>query len=293
MNLDQLKILDVIVKTGSISKAAEQVYKTQPAISMTIKRLEQEVGFAIFDRSGYRLELTEKGRIYYDKSQTILTQVQQLKSLTDGFQKGEEPQINLAVEVSTNLIDVFKRIKPVQDRYPNTIFNIEGTNLTYSLRKVIQKKADIAITPWLDSFDYEGDFDSKIIDEYAITLCGHKDLFTPFGITKAEDITSEVLSQLPQLAPAEMGLKLPERFITKYIGSSLITSNDVQSSLAVLKAKLAWGLIADSWWSEDMKEDFYIFEPDVEQPPITGQVRIVKNTETVLGPVAQAIWDIL
>lgn len=293
MNLEQLKILDVIVKTGSISKAAEQVYKTQPAISMTIKKLEQELGFAIFDRSGYRLELTEKGRIYYDKSQTILTQVQQLKSLTDSFKKGEEPQVNLAVEVSTNLVDVFKRIKPVQQKYPNTIFNIEGTNLLYSLRKLIQNKADIAITPWLDSFQYEGQFDSKIIDEYSITLCGHKDLFAPFGITKAEEISSEVLSQLPQLAPAEMGLELPERFITKYIGSSIITSNDVHSSLAILKAKLGWGLIANSWWTDDMQDDFFLFEPDVEQPPITGQVRIVKHTETVLGPVAQAIWDAL
>ena len=293
MNFDQLTILDVVVRTGTISKAAEKVYKTQPAISMAIKRLEQEVGFAIFDRRGYRLELTEKGRIYYDKSQAILTQMQQLQNLTQSFKNGEEPQVNLALEAPTNQVSILRKLKLVQERFPNTILNIEGTNLLYSLKKLVQNKADLAISPWLEVFEYEGDFDSKVIDEYAITLCGHKDLFKPFGITNETDINTEVLSKLPQLAPAEMGLELPDRFITKYIGSSLIQANDVQTVLASLKAKLGWGPIADSWWTEDMEEDFFLFQPDIEQPPITGQVRIIKNRNTILGPVGQAIWDAL
>lgn len=293
MNFDQLTILDVVVRTGTISKAAEKVFKTQPAISMAIKRLEQEVGFAIFDRRGYRLELTEKGRIYYDKSQAILNQMQQLNSLSQSFKKGEEPQITLALEGPTKQVSILSRLKPVQERYPNTIFNIEGTNLLYSLKKLVQNQADLAISPWLEVFEYEGDFDSKVIDEYAITLCGHKDLFKPYGVTNESEINAEVLSKLPQLAPAEMGLELPDQFITKYIGSSLIRVNEVQTVLASLKAKLGWGPIADSWWSEDMATDFFLFEPDIEQPPITGQVRIIKNRNTILGPVGQAIWDAL
>ena len=293
MNFDQLTTLDVVVRAGTISKAAEKVFKTQPAISMAIKRLEQEVGFAIFDRRGYRLELTEKGRIYYDKSQAILTQMNQLQNLTQSFKNGEEPQVDIAVEAPTNQISILSKIKPVQAQFPNTILNIEGTNLLYSLQKLVQHKVDLAISPWLDVFEFEGDFDSKVIDQYAITLCGHKDLFKPFGITKAEDIDAEVLSKLPQLAPAEMGLELPDRFITKYIGTSLIHANDVQTVLAALKAKLGWGPIVDSWWTEDMADDFFQFQPDIEQPPITGQVRIIKNRNTLLGPVAQAIWDVL
>jgi len=293
MNFDQLKILDVVVKTGTISKAAELVYKTQPAISMTIRRLEQDVGFAIFDRSGYRLELTEKGKIYYDKSQMILAQTRQLANLAESFQRGEESQINLGIEVTSNLTGTFQKLKQVQQRFPNTIINIEGTNLLYSLKKLTENKVDLAISPWLDAFEYEGQFDTKIIDDFALTFCGHKDLFKPFNIESAEQITLDVLSQLPQLAPAEMGFKLPDHFLTNFIGSSLITSNDVQCNLAALKAKLGWGPIADSWWTEDMKKDFFQFEVTSEQPPIKGEVRVIKNTNSVLGPVAQAIWDVL
>lgn len=293
MNFDQLKILDVVVRTGTISKAALQIHKTQPAISMAIKRLEQEVGFAIFDRSSYRLELTEKGKIYYEKSQTILTQMRQLQSLSNSFKQGAETQINIAIEVSTNLVASFNKIKQVQQQHANTIFNIEGTSLLYSLKKLTQGKVDMAITPWLDSFDYEGDFISKIIDEFAFTMCGHKDLFLPLGITKPEQITLEALTQLPQIAPNELGLELPDRYITKFIGSSLITTNDLQCSLAALKAKMGWGIMADSWWSEDMAEDFFRFDPQSEQLPISGQVRLIRNTNTLLGPVAQAIWDAL
>ncbi len=293
MNFDQLKVLDTVVKAGTISKAAEQIYKTQPALSMAIKRLEQEVGFAIFDRRNYRLELTEKGKIYYEKSQAILAQMEQLQSLTDSFKKGEESQVNLAIEVACDLVNALDKVKAVQQKFPNTIFNIEGTTLLYSIKRLVRNEADLAITPWLDSFDYEGEFDSKVIDEFSFTMCGHKDLFKPFGIEKEEDVNIEVLSQLPQLAPVEMGLELPNRYVTKYVGSSLVTVNDVQCIMAALKTKLGWGPISESWWSEDMEDDFFRFEPDCEQPPITGQVRLLKNTNTVLGPVAQAIWDAL
>ena len=293
MNFEQLNILNVVVKTGTISKAAQQIHKTQPAISMAIKRLEQDVGFAIFDRSSYRLALTEKGKIYYQKSQSVLTQLAQLNNLTDSFKQGEETQVNIAVEVSTNLQHSFTKLKQVQAHYPNTILNIEGTSLLYSLRKLTQGKVDLAITPWLDAFDFEGDFHTKVIGEFGFSMCAHKDLFLPFGITQAEHIDLEVLQQLPQIAPIELGYNLPDRYITKFIGSSLTTVNDHQCLIAGIKAKLGWGIMADSWWSDDMNDDFFRFEPDSEQPAIAGQVRLIRNSNSVLGPVAKAIWDSL
>ena len=293
MNFEQIKILDVVVETGSISQAAKRVFKTQPAISMAIKKLEQEIGFAIFDRAGYRLELTAKGKIYYEKSKIILSQVEQLKGLSKSFREGEEDKVNISIEVTTNLVDVFSKLSGIQQEFPNTIINIEGSNLLYSLKKLVNEEVDLAITPWLDSFYEEGNFDSKVLDDFGFSIGGHKDLFEPFGVKKAEDITEDILAKIPQIMPVEMAINAGQDYLKKQFGCSLITTNDVHCHLALMKAKMGWGPIVDSRWEEDMNQDFYRISVTDEQPTTHGQVRIVKNKNTVLGPVAQAIWDAL
>ena len=102
-----------------------------------------------------------------------------------------------------------------------------------------------------------------------------------------------MLAKLPQIMPVEMAINSGHNYLNKQFGSSLITTNDVQCHLALMRAKLGWGPIVDSRWEEDMEKDFYRFSMDDEQPTTHGQVRIVKNKNAVLGPVAQAIWDAL
>lgn len=70
MNIEYEYIYEVY-KTGSISRAAENLYITQPALSMSIKRVESSIGMALFDRSRHPLSLTEAGELYIHKIQQI------------------------------------------------------------------------------------------------------------------------------------------------------------------------------------------------------------------------------
>lgn len=56
-----------VVEKGSFSAAARDLYLTQPALSKTVGQLERNLGFPLFDRTGYRPHLTPEGRIYYDE----------------------------------------------------------------------------------------------------------------------------------------------------------------------------------------------------------------------------------
>ena len=61
-----LNILLTVVKERSFTRAAEKLYRTQPAISLAIQRLENELGERLLDRSGRDLTLTEAGKLVYD-----------------------------------------------------------------------------------------------------------------------------------------------------------------------------------------------------------------------------------
>jgi len=61
-----LNVFLAVVKERSFTRAAEKLYRTQPAISLAIQRLENELGERLLDRSGRDLALTEAGKLVYD-----------------------------------------------------------------------------------------------------------------------------------------------------------------------------------------------------------------------------------
>ena len=61
LDLDQLRTFVAIVETGSFTRAAEAVFKTQSAVSMQIRRLEERIGKPIFERDGRSSRMTEEG----------------------------------------------------------------------------------------------------------------------------------------------------------------------------------------------------------------------------------------
>ena len=63
MDYDQLASFIQVAKLQSFSRAAEKIYRTQPAISAQVRLLEQECGEKLFDRSGKKVQLTPAGEI--------------------------------------------------------------------------------------------------------------------------------------------------------------------------------------------------------------------------------------
>ena len=65
MNLELYRIFYSIANHGSISKAAEHLYITQPAVSRSIRQLEEEMGCTLFVRTRKGVRLTQEGEILY------------------------------------------------------------------------------------------------------------------------------------------------------------------------------------------------------------------------------------
>lgn len=72
LDLDQLQTFCSIADCGSFTEAAKRVYKTQSAVSMQIKRLEERLGQALFTRDGRRVTLTTEGEGLYARARRML-----------------------------------------------------------------------------------------------------------------------------------------------------------------------------------------------------------------------------
>ena len=79
MHLHQLKYFVSIVETGSMTKAAERCYISQPSISQQLSKLEDNIGKKLFSRVKGKLILTNAGQVMHEQAQKILTDVEEAK----------------------------------------------------------------------------------------------------------------------------------------------------------------------------------------------------------------------
>ena len=70
--IDQLRSLVTISETNSFTAAAERLFRTQPALSLQIKKLEERVGTALLERNGRTIGVTEAGSVLVDYARRIL-----------------------------------------------------------------------------------------------------------------------------------------------------------------------------------------------------------------------------
>ncbi|MGI9287296.1 MAG: LysR family transcriptional regulator [Pseudomonadales bacterium] len=85
MHLHQLKYFVSIVDTGSVTKAAERCFISQPSISQQIHKLEEGIGKQLFSRVKGKLILTDPGQVMYEQAQKILTDVEEAKRRVSDF----------------------------------------------------------------------------------------------------------------------------------------------------------------------------------------------------------------
>ncbi|CAN7170998.1 MULTISPECIES: LysR family transcriptional regulator [unclassified Devosia] len=85
LDLDQLQSFCAIADCGSFTEAARRVNKTQSAVSMQIKRLEERLGHALLSRDGRTVTLTHHGEVLYERARKMLrTNAEILDHFSDG-----------------------------------------------------------------------------------------------------------------------------------------------------------------------------------------------------------------
>ena len=92
-NLSLYRVFYTVANTGNISKAAEQLFISQPAISKSIRKLEQSLDVTLFSRNSRGVQLTEEGEILYTYVQKAFF------SLQTGESRIKKNQMNLALVI--------------------------------------------------------------------------------------------------------------------------------------------------------------------------------------------------
>lgn len=146
MDIRQLEYFSSIIKYGSFHQAAKKHFLSQPALTISIKKLESELGVKLFDRSQYRPQLTEFGKIFSVHVERILQELIQ-NNIALSIKKAElESTINIAIPPLVSAYIFPSMLSAFQVYFPHTTVNIHEANVEQVIELLNNGIADIGIS---------------------------------------------------------------------------------------------------------------------------------------------------
>jgi DNA-binding transcriptional LysR family regulator len=117
MDLFQLQTFIAVVQEGSFSRAAHKLNRSQPAISQTIRKLEEELGEALLDRSSRDGTLTDAGQVVYEYAQKLVNLRMEAQGALTELRELSRGKLSIAANEFTCLyllpvLDEFRRLYP-------------------------------------------------------------------------------------------------------------------------------------------------------------------------------------
>lgn len=144
LTLRQLQVFATVARHLSHSRAARELYLSQPAVSMQIKQLEQNIGLPLFEQTGKQLHLTEAGREMLHYSLSITQQITEMNQVFSAMKGLEHGELNIAVVSSANYF-MPQRLAQFIQAHPKIQVNLSVANRDRVLKQVTENTADFAI----------------------------------------------------------------------------------------------------------------------------------------------------
>jgi DNA-binding transcriptional LysR family regulator len=200
--LKQLRAFCHAVQTGSISRAAEKMFLSQPSVSLQVRALERELDTTLFERKGPRITLTPEGRVLYELATPLVEGVEGLEeafaercgSLSSGI-------LNIAAGESTILYILPRFVQEFAARYPGIRVRLHNVTGRDGLAQLRADEVDFAVGSMPELPD---DITYRPIFSYDTVL------ITPLGHPLAERSQIELADISPH------GLILPPRYLSTW-----------------------------------------------------------------------------
>jgi len=145
MEMAQLEYFSRVVQEKSFSKAADRVFRTQPAVSIAIRRLEEEIGLPLLDRTQKNPVPTEAGRVVYDYAQRILALRGQVGEAIAELQSLKKGRVRVGANESTSLYLLPELILEFRQKHPQVKVEIFRHVSQRLPREVLERNIDIAL----------------------------------------------------------------------------------------------------------------------------------------------------
>lgn len=248
LTLDSLAVLDAIDRRGSFAGAAEELHRVPSAVTYSISKLEEDLGVALFDRSGHRAELTEAGRELLAEGRHLLRAAASLEGRVKRVATGWETELRIAIGDLVNQKYIFDLAQEFYQQESGTRLRIVEEVYGGTWDALVSDRADLIIGAPTGG-PSGGGYATRTIGEGEFVFVVTPD--HPLA-NKSEPLKSHDILQYRSVSAADSSRNLPPRTSGLLSGQEVLTVPDMASKYLAQRMGLGIGFLPKSWVEMDV-----------------------------------------
>lgn len=234
MDIKDCEIIKILSQELNLTKTAEILYTSQPALTYRLNKLEEELEIQIFKRNFNGITLTKEGKFLADYSQKILFQFENMKKQIKILTKEENKSIHIGVSTTLAKYKIAQILHDFKELFPNIKFEIFTGTSSSELPNLLKKDIiDLAL--------FRGDEDWKET-KYIIEK-------EPYGIITHIPFKKDFLNKIPYIQHETKTIVKSKIFLDQWKKENLdkeidiIKVNSIEASLEMVRAGLGWTVL--------------------------------------------------
>jgi len=144
LTLRQLKVFESVARHLNYTRAARELFLTQPAVSMQVRQLEEALGVPLFEQLGKRIHLTAAGHETLTYARAINQQLDELEAVLNHLKGLSGGRLRISVASTANYF-IPALLGEYSRRYPQVTISLEVTNRETLLRQLAENTVDLVI----------------------------------------------------------------------------------------------------------------------------------------------------
>lgn len=273
----------MVSKELHFTKAAEKLGISQPTLSHQIKMLEQDVGYALFNRIGRKIELTKVGEIVQQEALNIQNSLQSISSQIRALTKVEIGELKIAVlpgeitDLVSTLCIKFNQL------YPNIKVFVQSTDQVE--KAVLENQADFGI-----GFEFNRDdmlMVTKLYDEEFYLISNQST-----GEQKAQfsDVLDSPLILFPNIHQCRKILDKTSHEVGRQL-EPIVETSSIESILKLVRNGVGRSFVSRTLYEFYDTED--LFFQRIEKPTLTRSVYLVMKKNRFINYAARKYIELL
>ncbi|MBQ5698998.1 MAG: LysR family transcriptional regulator [Lachnospiraceae bacterium] len=242
MNTNQLRYFVAAAESKSFTKAAEQYYISQTAITQQIRALEDTLGVALFDRSSRPISLTPAGRTFLTDARAIL------ERMDNAMHRVQEASVGMVGNLCVGYTKGYERndrtndmMKQFHRKYPNVLVSCYRRNTDFLAAGLLKGEFDIIFTWDSTELMKNNDVECVLVERspLMVSVYGNHPLARRKSIRRQELKNDRILFMTPSSNGESVGdLRFYEKYEEAgYQPNIIFRSNDAESILMMIAAE--------------------------------------------------------
>ena len=145
IDIELYKIFYTVATCENITKASQILFISQPAVTMSIKKLEEQLGVSLFTRTKHGMILTDEGKVLYEYVKEAIDSIKAGENRIANLKKLETGNIKIGIGTTLTKHFLIKYLEVFHKKYPKIKINIDTSVTSEVLRNLENGRIDVAI----------------------------------------------------------------------------------------------------------------------------------------------------